>query len=78
MSLRLEFDEINVIELAELIKREENLNLIDVRNPDEIEEFYIEMQRKTMKTTWGTFHEGRGTFHEAMGTFHDGQGTFHE
>ena len=37
-----EFDEIDVVELAELIKREENLNLIDVRNPDEIEEFHIE------------------------------------
>ena len=38
----IDFDEISVNELAHLIKNKKCVNLVDVRNPDEVEEFNIE------------------------------------
>ena len=38
----IEFNEISVNELANLIENKQSVNLVDVRNPDEVEEFNIE------------------------------------
>ena len=38
----IDFDEISVNELANLIKNKKCANLVDVRNPDEVKEFNIE------------------------------------
>ena len=38
----IDFDEISVNELAHLIKNKKCVNLVDVRNPDEVKEFNIE------------------------------------
>ena len=46
-----EFDEIDVVELAERLS-EENLNLIDVRNPDEIESFTLKSLNLYLCPNW--------------------------
>ena len=38
----IDFNEISVIELAHLIENKKIVNLVDVRNPDEVKEFSIE------------------------------------
>ena len=38
----IDFNEISVNELAHLIEKKQSVNLVDVRNPDEVKEFNIE------------------------------------